>query len=47
MWLSLIGRLLRVMARFRPGEEGRDLDHVGEELVRLDRTPRQRRTTSR
>ncbi len=47
MLAGLVGRLFRVAARFTPGAEGRDLDHVGEELVRLERRPAQRPTTSR
>ncbi|HTW55919.1 MAG TPA: hypothetical protein VMG36_05680 [Thermoplasmata archaeon] len=47
MFLGLLGRFLQAVARFRPGEEGRDLAHFGEELVRLDRRPRQPRSSSR
>ncbi|MGI0129950.1 MAG: hypothetical protein ACREEC_07365 [Thermoplasmata archaeon] len=47
MILGLIGRVFRAAARFTPGESGRDLAHVGDELIRLDRRPRQRRATSR
>ena len=35
MLMSLLGRLFRLAARLTPGEAGRDLDHVGAELVRL------------
>jgi hypothetical protein len=37
MILGLVGRILRAMARFTPGDAGQDLDHVGGELIRLDR----------
>ncbi|MGP8078441.1 MAG: hypothetical protein ACLQD8_07330 [Thermoplasmata archaeon] len=47
MWLNLLGQILRAIARFRPDEEGLELDHVGEELIRLDRGPAQRPATSR
>jgi len=47
MLLGLIGRLMKVMARFRSGDARTDLDHVGDELVRLDRLRPQPRTTSR
>jgi hypothetical protein len=47
MFLGLLGRLLQAIARFRPGEEGQDLAHFGQELVRLDRRPRQPRRSSR
>ncbi len=46
MLVGLLGRLLRVVARFTPGEAGRDLDHFAQELVRLDRRGAQRRVTS-
>jgi hypothetical protein len=35
--VGLVGRLFRAAARLRPGDAGRDLDHVGAELVRLER----------
>jgi hypothetical protein len=47
MILGLIGRLFRLAARFHAGDSSRDLDHVGEELIRLDRRRRQPRATSR
>ncbi len=47
MLLGMIGRLFRVAARFSPDETRRDLEHVGDEFVRLDRRPRQPRATSR
>jgi hypothetical protein len=47
MLLGLIGRAMRAIARLRSGEERADLDHVGEELVRLDRRRPQPPTTSR
>jgi len=37
MILGMIGRAFRAVARLRPGDGGRDLDHVGRELVDLDR----------
>ncbi len=40
MIVELVGRLLRALARLRPGDAGRDLDHVGAELVRLGQRPR-------
>jgi hypothetical protein len=45
--LGLIGRAMKVLARFRSGEARADLDHVGDELVRLDRRPAQAPATSR
>lgn len=47
MLLGLIGRLMKVLARFRSGDERADLEHVGDELVRLDRRHPQLRATSR
>lgn len=47
MLVGLIGRFLCVMARFTPGDAGHDLDHVGQELIRLDRRRGQPRATSR
>lgn len=47
MIARLIGYLFRVMARFTPGEAGADLDHVGQELLRLDRRSPQPSATSR
>jgi hypothetical protein len=47
MMLGLLGRVLCAIGRLRAGEEGRDLFHVGEELIRLDRRPVHARTTSR
>ena len=47
MIVRLIGYLFRAMARFTPGEAGRDLDHVGQELVRLERRPAAAAATSR
>ena len=47
MLLGLLGRLMKAMARFRSGEARADLDHVGDELVRLDRRRPQPRATSR
>jgi len=47
MLLGLIGRLLKALARLRPGDARADLEHVGDELVRLDQRRPQRRATSR
>ena len=47
MIYRLIGYLFRTMARFAHGEVGQDLDHVGNELLRLDRRSPQPATTSR
>jgi len=47
MILGIIGRAFRLIARFEKGEAGRDLDHVGDELIRLDRRSAQRPQTSR
>jgi hypothetical protein len=40
MIVELVGLWFRVMARFRPGDEGRDLDRLGSELLRLGRQAR-------
>jgi len=45
--LGLIGHAMKAVARLRSGEERADLEHVGDELVRLDRGRRQPPTTSR
>jgi hypothetical protein len=37
MIVALVGIVFRTLARFTPGETGRDLDHVGAELLRLRR----------
>jgi len=47
MILAWIGRIFRAAARFAPDSTRSDLEHVGDELVRLDRRPRQPRATSR
>ena len=47
MLLGLIGRAMKALARFHPGDSSADLEHVGEELVRLDRRRPQPPTTSR
>jgi hypothetical protein len=47
MILGWIGRAFRLIGRLQKGEAGRDLTHVGDELVRLDRRPAQARATSR
>jgi len=47
MLLGLIGRAMKFLARFRTGEARSDLEHVGDELVRLDRRPAQRPVTAR
>ncbi|HXW67190.1 MAG TPA: hypothetical protein VEL82_04875 [Thermoplasmata archaeon] len=36
MIVGLLGRLFRSIGRVRGGDAGRDLAHVGDELVRLD-----------
>lgn len=40
MIVELVGLWFRVLARLRPGEEGRDLDRLGRELLRLRRRRR-------
>jgi len=47
MIVGLIGRAFRALARLRPGDAGADLDHVGRELVDLERAPAPPSTTSR
>jgi hypothetical protein len=47
MLLAWIGRVFRAASRFGPVETAKDLDHVGEELIRLDARPRQPPATSR
>ena len=47
MIVGLIGRIFRVAARIAPGGPRPNLEHVGAELVRLERTPAQRRASSR
>jgi len=47
MIAGLVGRALRAVAKLTPGDAGKDLDRVGEELVRLDRRPAQPPRTSR
>ena len=42
MIAGMIGAIFRVAARFVRGEAGRDLDHVGAELRRLERSQRRR-----
>jgi len=42
-----IGRAFRAIARLRPGESGDALEHVGKELVELDRRAAHPATTSR
>jgi hypothetical protein len=37
MMVELVGYLFRVLARLRPGDRGRYLDHIGRELIRLGR----------
>jgi hypothetical protein len=44
---ALLGRVLLVAARFTPGDAGRDLRHLAEELVRLDQRRPASRATSR
>jgi hypothetical protein len=47
MLLGLLGRAMKALARLRTGEARADLEHVGDELVRLDRRTPQRPATSR
>ena len=47
MLLGWIGRLMKAIARFRSGEARADLEHVGDELLRLDRRRAQPPATSR
>jgi hypothetical protein len=47
MLVGWIGRTFRLLARFTPGDAGRDLDHVGQELERLERRGPHPATTSR
>ncbi len=47
MIARLLGSVLRAVAKLTPGEAGADLDHVGDELMRLDRRPPQTAATSR
>ena len=48
MIVGWIGRALKLVARLRSPEDRTDLEHVADELVRLDRRrPPQPRTTSR
>ena len=47
MIVRLVGHFFCAMARFTPGSAGRDLDHVGQELVRLERRPTPPAATSR
>jgi len=45
--VGLFGRLFRAVARLHRSEATADLDHVGAELVRLERRRAQRPATSR
>ncbi len=47
MIVGAIGRVFRWVAVLRPGDAGRDLDHVGAELVRLERRAPSRPASSR
>ncbi len=47
MLLGVLGRLMKALAHVRTGEARTDLEHVGEELVRLDRRRPQPPATSR
>ncbi len=47
MIARLVGTVFRALARLRPGDAGRDLDHVGAELVRLDASGRPPSTRAR
>ncbi|MFY9716645.1 MAG: hypothetical protein WAK40_01735 [Thermoplasmata archaeon] len=44
---GVIGRIFRVVGRLRGGDEGRDLERVGTELVDLERRRAQRPTSER
>ncbi len=47
MIVGLLGRLFRAVGRVLPDGTGGDLEHVGEELLRLEQRRAQIRTTSR
>jgi hypothetical protein len=47
MIATLLGTAFRAIARLTHGDAGRDLDHVGAELVRLDRPKGVPSTTAR
>ena len=47
MIVGAVGRVFRVLARLRPSESAGDLDHVGQELLRLEARRAQRPATSR
>ena len=47
MLLGVLGRLMKAVAKIRGGDAGSDLEHVGDELVRLDRRRPQPPATSR
>lgn len=46
MIVEWVGYLFCVAARFRPGDAGRDLEHVGRELRRLGQPVAQLAVTS-
>jgi hypothetical protein len=45
--VGLVGRIFRAVGRLRGGDAGRDLEHVGSELVALEQRRAQRSTTDR
>jgi hypothetical protein len=47
MIVGLIGRIFRAVGRVRGGDEGRDLERVGSELVDLERRHAHRSTIER
>jgi len=47
MFVGWIGRMMRSLSAFAPPETRTDLAHVADELIRLDRRPRQPRPISR
>lgn len=47
MIVGIVGRIFRAAARLRPSEAGAALDHVGRELVDLERPAPQPAVTSR
>jgi hypothetical protein len=47
MLLGWVGRGMKLLAKLRTGDARADLEHVGDELVRLDRRRRQPAATSR
>ena len=47
MIVGWVGRIFRLLARFGSGDVRSDLDHVGAELLRLERRRAQRPATLR